>query len=146
MSTNKANQETEIRSLIDNWREAMRRGDVDAIMSFYTPEIRLFDIIPPLEHRGRDAYRKIWEMCMPSFEGPIDCEIRDLNITTCDDLAFSHGLYRFTGTMTDGKKMDMWARGTVCYRKANGKWVITHEHHSVPIDMETNKALFDLKP
>ncbi len=58
MSTKKANQETEIRSLIDNWREAMRRGDVDAIMSFYTPEIRLFDIIPPLEHRGRDAYRK----------------------------------------------------------------------------------------
>lgn len=146
MSTKKANQETEIRSLIDNWREAMRRGDIDAIMSFYTPEIRLFDIIPPLEHRGRDAYRKIWEMCMPSFEGPIDCEIRDLNITTCDDLAFSHGLYRFTGTMTDGKKMDMWARGTVCYRKADGKWVITHEHHSVPIEMETNKALFDLKP
>ncbi len=146
MSTNKANQETEIRSLIDNWREAMRRGDIDAIMSFYTPEIRLFDIIPPLEHKGRDAYRKIWEMCMPSFQGPIHCEIRDLNITTCDDLAFSHGLYRFTGTMTDGKKMDMWARGTVCYRKANGKWVITHEHHSVPIEMETNKALFDLKP
>ena len=146
MSTNKANHETEIRKLIDNWVKAMRIKDVDAIMSFYAPDFRLFDIMPPLEHRGRDAYRKIWEMCIPSFEGPLDCEIRDLSITAGDDMAFSHGLYRFTGTMTDGTKMDMWARGTVCYRKVDGKWVITHDHHSVPIDMETNKALYDLKP
>jgi len=146
MGLNNANNESEIRRLIDGWREAMRRRDIDAIMSFYAPDIRLFDIIPPLEHKGQGAYRKIWEMCLPAFEGPIECEVRDLSITAGDGMAFSHGLYRFTGKMTDGKEMDMWARGTVCYRKLNGKWVITHDHHSVPINMETNQALFDLKP
>ena len=146
MSTNKASHESEIRGLIDKWIEALRKKDVDAIMSFYAPDIRLFDIIPPLEHRGEGAYRKILEMCFPSFEGPLECEVRDLSITAGDDIAFSHGLYRFTGTMNGGKKLDMWARGTLCYRKVDGKWVITHDHHSVPIDMATNQALFDLKP
>jgi uncharacterized protein (TIGR02246 family) len=146
MDVNKTNQESEIRKLIDDWRDAMRGGDIDAIMSFYAPDIRLFDIIPPLEHKGQDAYRKIWEMCLPAFQGPIECEVRDLDITVGDGMAFSHGLYRFWGTMTDGKKMDMWARGTVCYRKLDGKWVIVHDHHSVPIHMATNQALFDLKP
>ncbi|MEW6144250.1 MAG: SgcJ/EcaC family oxidoreductase [Thermodesulfobacteriota bacterium] len=146
MGINKTNKESEIRKLIDDWRDAMRGGDIDAIMSFYAPDIRLFDIIPPLEHKGQEAYRKIWDMCLPAFEGPIECEVRDLRITAGDDMAFSHGLYRFWGTMTDGKKMDMWARGTVCYRKLDGKWMIVHDHHSVPIDMSTNQALFDLKP
>jgi hypothetical protein len=27
-----------------------------------------------------------------------------------------------------------------------GKWLITHEHDSEPFDMETFKALLDLKP
>ena len=107
MSTMKANQETEIRKLIDDWREAMRRRDIDAIMSFYAPDVRLFDIMPPLEYKGRDEYRRIWEMCLPAFEGPIECEVRDLSITAGDGMAFSHGLYRFTGKMTDGKEMDM---------------------------------------
>jgi len=37
-------------------------------------------------------------------------------------------------------------RATVCYRKIDGKWMIVHEHFSVPFDMETLKASLDLKP
>lgn len=143
---NKAIYEIQIRQLIDNWTKALRAKDINGLMSLYAPDVLLFDILPPLEHRGEDAYRKIWEMCFPSFQGPIDCEIRDLSITASDDLAFSHGLYRFSGTMTDGKEMDIWVRATICYRKEDGNWVITHDHHSVPVNMETNQALFDLKP
>ncbi len=146
MGTNKANDEAEIRRVIDGWIEALRVKDIDAIMSLYAPDVLLFDILPPLEHKGQDAYRKIWDMCLPSFRGSIDCEIRDLSITAGDGAAFSHGLYRFSGTMTAGEQMDMRVRATTCYRKLDGKWVITHDHHSVPVNMETNKALFDLKP
>lgn len=107
MSRNKANDEAEIRSVIDSWVEALRVKNVDAIMSLYAPDILLFDILPPLEHKGQDAYRKIWDMCFPSFRGPINCEIRDLRITAGDGAAYSHGLYHFSGTMTDRKQMDM---------------------------------------
>jgi ketosteroid isomerase-like protein len=40
----------------------------------------------------------------------------------------------------------MWVRATTCYRKIDGKWMITHEHQSVPFDTESGKASLDLEP
>jgi ketosteroid isomerase-like protein len=48
--------------------------------------------------------------------------------------------------MTGGQEIDIWLRATVGYRKTDGRWLVVHEHVSVPIDMESGKALFDLKP
>jgi hypothetical protein len=31
-------------------------------------------------------------------------------------------------------------------RKIDGQWKVVHEHVSVPFDMETGKAMLDLKP
>lgn len=145
-ATNKAIDEVQIRQLVDNWAEALRAKDINGLMSHYAPDSVLFDILPPLEHRGVEAYRKLWEECLPYFQGLIGYEIRNLNITIGSDVAFSHSLNRMSGTTTNGEEIDNWMRVTVCYRKMNGKWMVTHEHVSVPIDMETNKALFDLKP
>jgi len=35
---------------------------------------------------------------------------------------------------------------TDIYRKINGKWLIIHEHISVPVDLTTNKADLAAKP
>jgi ketosteroid isomerase-like protein len=37
-------------------------------------------------------------------------------------------------------------RKTVCFCKIDGRWKVTHEHISLPFDMETFKASVDLKP
>ena len=38
-------------------------------------------------------------------------------------------------------------RATVGYRKTNGKWMITHEHVSLPFYMDGSyRAAVDLKP
>ena len=37
-------------------------------------------------------------------------------------------------------------RVTDCYRKIDGKWLITHEHVSVPVDLATAKADLASKP
>jgi ketosteroid isomerase-like protein len=43
--------------------------------------------------------------------------------------------------------MEMWFRATVCFRKNGGKWLVTHEHASVPFyPDDTMKAATDLKP
>jgi uncharacterized protein (TIGR02246 family) len=145
-ATNKAIDEAQIRQLVDNWVASVRAKDINGLMSHYAPNILLFDIMPPLQHKGADAERKLWEGCFPYFQGAIGYEIRDLSITTGDEVAFSHSLNRMSGTTTNGEEVDNWMRVTVCYRKIDGKWKVAHEHVSVPIDMETNKALFDLKP
>ncbi len=146
MSTSKAIDEAQLRQLLDGWVKAVHTKNINKIMSYYTPDILLFDLAPPLEYRGADAYRKNWEEWLPSFQGPVGYEIRDLSITTSDDVAFCHSLNRISGTRTNGEETDVWVRATNGFRKIDGKWMITHEHVSVPFDMETYKASLNLKP
>lgn len=147
MSANNTKSESEIRGFIEDWKKALRSKDTDAIMSFYVPDILLFDLAPPLEYRGEDAYRKNWEEWFSSFKGPIGYDIRDLRITAGDVAAFSHSLNRISGARTDGEQTEVWVRATVGFRKIDDKWMIAHEHFSVPFEMkEPYKALLDLKP
>jgi uncharacterized protein (TIGR02246 family) len=141
-----ATDETLIRNLVNSWANAIRNKDSDALMSNFAPDAILFDVINPLQYIGTDAGRKRAEQWLSAFQGPVEYEIRNLTITTADDVAFCHSLNRVNGTTKDGKKIDMWWRATVCFRKMNGQWMVTHEHSSVPFDMESGKASLDLKP
>jgi uncharacterized protein (TIGR02246 family) len=146
IATGKALEEAQIRNVIDDRLKAVRNKDVNASMSSLAPDILSFDVVNPLQHIGSDASRKRAEAWFSSFQGPIGCEIRDLSITVGDDVAFSHGLSHVSATRTDGGQLDMWWRTTVCFRKIDGTWTITHEHNSVPFDVESGKASLDLKP
>lgn len=142
----KATQETLIRRLTEDWAKALRARDLDGMMANYAPDIQVFGIAPPLKYKGLEAHRKQWEQRFASLQGPIGYESRDLSISAADDMAFSHHLDRIIGTMKNGETMNSWVRVTVCYRKIDDEWKITHEHVSVPFDMETGKAALDLEP
>ncbi len=143
---NKKNDEAEIKRLIEGGVEAFRARDIDGIMSIYAPELVAFDIVPPLQYVGADAYRKRWEETFSSFQGPIGYEMHDLSITVGDDVAFGHSLNRISATMNTGQKTDLWLRSTGCFRKINGKWLIVHTHVSVPVNLEHGKAVLSLNP
>ena len=142
----KKNDEAEIKRVIEGGVEAVRARDIDGVMSIYAQEVVSFDIVPPLRYRGADAFRKVWEEVFSSFQGPIDYEVHDLNITVGDDVAFTHSLNRIRGTLNNGLKTDLWLRWTACFRKINGKWLIVHHQNSVPVDLETGRAVLSLKP
>jgi ketosteroid isomerase-like protein len=98
-----------------------------------------------LEFKGKDAYRKHWEACLARCPGSMIVEIQDLRIAAGDNVAFSHHLTR-CGAIESGEEKASWMRVTVGYRKVNGKWLVVHEHFSAPFDVESGKALLDLKP
>jgi ketosteroid isomerase-like protein len=58
---------------------------------------------------------------------------------------FSFCLIR-CGAVVDDQEQSSWMRVTICWRKLDGRWQVAHEHYSEPFDMESGKALFDLKP
>ena len=105
-----------------------------------------YDIVPPLQYVGKDAYRKDYEEFLGQYDGPIDVEYRDMRIFANGDVAFIHALERMSGTLKNGQKSDLWVRATSGLRKINGKWPIVHDHISVPADPNTGKAVLDLKP
>jgi uncharacterized protein (TIGR02246 family) len=139
--------EAEILRLIDDWVKAVRAKDIDRIISHYAPNVLSFDLAPPLQYEGSEAYRKNWEDWFTTFQGPVGYEIHDLSIIAGGGVALSHSLNRITGKRTSGEDTDVWVRATVGYRKANNKWMIIHEHVSVPFYMDGSyRAAVDLKP
>ncbi len=143
---NKKNDEAAIQKLIDNGIRAVREKNIEGVMSLYAREVVTFDIVPPLQYLGADALRKLWEQVFSVYQGPIDYEVHDLNITVGDDVAFTHSLNRIGGAMNNGQKTDLWLRWTACLRKINDRWLIVHHHNSVPAELQTGKAALDLKP
>lgn len=141
-----SDSEDQIRALIEDRVRAVCVKDINGAMSGIAPDILSFDVINPLQYAGSDALRKRLESWFSSFQGQIGRETCELNITAGDDVAFSHSLNRVIATAADGKKIDMYWRATSCYRKIDGKWMVTHEHNSVPFDPESGKASLDLKP
>jgi ketosteroid isomerase-like protein len=72
----------------------MNAKDVDAIMKGYVPgsELFVFDLGLPRQHAGWDAYKKDWQDFFDALQGPPKVEIKDLSITTYEEVAFSHSI------------------------------------------------------
>ena len=122
--------EAAIRELIDGLVAAIRAKNIDGVMASYATDLVAFDIVPPLQFVSATAYKTPWQDVFERFQ-TIDYEVRDLDITASDEVAFSHSLNRIHGTMTNGQKTDLWLRLTACYRKIRGRWLIVHLQASV---------------
>jgi len=137
----KADAREDIKALEDRFIAAVKAKDLDAIMKVYVPDQTLFvfDVEPPRQYVGAAAYRKDWQAFLDSFNDAITFELTDLDVTTDDNLAYSHSIQRVAGTDKQGKKLDLTVRVTDVYKKINGNWLVIHEHVSVPVDLDTGK-------
>lgn len=142
------NDEAEIRELLERWAKAFAAKDLNGIMSIYekSDDLVAYDIVAPLQYRGYEAYKKDYEKFLEQFEGPIQVEYRDMKIVAGDRVGFAFALERIAGTLKGGEKIDAWVRATEGYRKTKGRWLAIHDHISLPVDLNTGKALMELKP
>jgi ketosteroid isomerase-like protein len=148
--------QAEVRAILDSRIEACRAKDIDRLMSLYSPDIVHFDCVPPLEFVGSDAVRRNFLRWFDEYEGTINLETHHLNIAILEsgDVAFVHMLHLDTGTMLDedmgtekqGPDRMLWLRSTVCCRRSDGRWLITHEHISLPVNLETMTAVPNVAP
>lgn len=146
-TNDRSSNERQIRQLLEDRLKATHAKDAATAMASSAHDILLFDLAPPLQHRGLDVNRKGLEDWFRTFTGPVGYELRDLSIAAGDEVAFAHGLARISGGRTDGTHTDVWVRMTVCFRKVGGKWMIAHEHVSVPFEMTPPfRAALGLKP
>ena len=128
----KPTDEAQIREGIETWAKSVRGKDIDGILAHHAPDMVLFDVPPPVQLRGIDAYRKSWDQFFTWFGDSGVFEISELEITAGDDVAFGRGLIQCGGTEANGDKVELVVRLTVGCQKINGQWTVTHEHHSEP--------------
>jgi len=136
-----ATAKAEIQALEDRFAAAFNAKDLDGIMKVYEPgpNLFVFDVIPPRDYAGWDAYRKDWQDFLGTFKGPIKVTVSDLDIFADANMGYSHSIQHVTGTDTKDKAVDFAVRVTDVYQKIGGAWLIVHEHVSVPVNFDTGK-------
>ena len=125
--------EAEIRQLIADQQRAISSKDLEKIMSLYAADSVIFDVKPPLQTKGKQAIRQLWEESLPCLPDSFDMEIQDLTITANENLATAHWLFHFTGE-PDHPATQMWMRVTTICQKNQGTWQVLHEHISAPLN------------
>jgi uncharacterized protein (TIGR02246 family) len=134
MSQQCGTDERQIRALIEEWADAVRRHDLSDILAHHEQDIVMFDVPPPLQSRGMDEYKKTWDLFFRYHKPSQAFDIEDLAITAGEDVAFAVAIMRcgsgtFSGPPTESGFL---FRLTIGLRKVDGDWSVTHEHHSVP--------------
>jgi ketosteroid isomerase-like protein len=124
--------EVKIRALLEQWAFTTQSGLRDEILANHSPDVVIYDVLPPMKYEGATAYRKSWDEWQPDTTGNNIFELQELNVTAGADVAFAHGVIHCGGTLTDGKTFEDWVRATFCLRKNDDRWLIEHQHISMP--------------
>jgi uncharacterized protein (TIGR02246 family) len=126
--------ESEVRAIIENWAKAVRQRDIDGILANHADDIVMYDIPPPFESKGVEAYRNTWDTFFKWSKDSGVFDITELNIVAGDDVAFAYASMKCMGYTESGEEEPLQFRLTVGLEKQDGKWLIGHEHHSIPSD------------
>ena len=146
MAAQHADDEADIRRLIDQLVEAVRTMDLEGVKQIYAPDIVSFELRPAAAARGSRGQWKNWVDVFTAYQRPLGYQARDLAIVVGDDVAFGYSLNRISGTLKNGNSTDYWVRWTACFRKVDGRWLIAHDHVLGPSEVQSGRALLDLKP
>lgn len=132
----------EIQEFINQYAEYAASGDIPQLMNLYTDDVIGFDLMMPFQATNKVEYRKAWEIYAQHSRFPLTYEFSEIKIHADQNLGFYTAQLHLIGSTTDNKNIDMWMRVSCGLVKEAGKWLIKHEHSSVPIEMMTGKGVF----
>jgi ketosteroid isomerase-like protein len=140
-AANRNSDQEAIAGIEEHIAQGVEARNSRAVLANYVPgdSLIVFDAIPPREYRGWEAYRRDWQGIFDACTAAPTMEITDLKVEAERGLAYSHSIQHFTCAAKSGK-LELTMRTTDVYRKIGGKWLIVHEHNSVPADLATAKA------
>jgi uncharacterized protein (TIGR02246 family) len=128
----RTDDETTLRQLIADWSAAARRRDYDGVLAHHAADILMFDVPPPFQSEGLEAYRTTWDLFFGSMADPPTFDFSDVRLTVGADLAFATAHGKCLSREADGEVAELHFRLTMCFQKRGGEWLVVHEHHSLP--------------
>ena len=123
----------EIREVLEAWAKATRQNRKDDVLKNHSPNLVIFDVLPPMKYESAEAYRRSWEDWQPESQGEAQFDLEDLSITAGVDVAFAHCFIRCGGTLPSGYTFQDLVRTTFCLKKEAEGWKVVHQHVSKPL-------------
>jgi uncharacterized protein (TIGR02246 family) len=125
-------EERAIRDVVESWAAAVRRKDFEGILKNHSSDIVMFDVPPPFQSRGIEAYKKTWDLFFSCNGDPVVFDVTTMTVFAGSDTAFVIATMQCTEPGPRGERKELEFRLTIGLRKIDGDWTIVHEHHSVP--------------
>ncbi len=112
-----------------NWSDL----DADANQAYYTSSDRaVFFDFTPMQYVGWETYcgeiKKV-QTTIRKFKITLN---KDLNVQVRGLVAYAHATWEMDFLLTDGTRKHLEGRLTEVLEKQKGKWLIVHEHASIP--------------
>lgn len=124
--------EEQICGVLDKWAEATRTGAQDRVLANHSRDVVVYDVLPPMRYEGAEAYRDSWDEWQPETEGEVTFELHDVEVVAGSEAAFAYGLLHCGGSTPDGGRFEDWVRATFCLQKSGERWLVSHQHISMP--------------
>jgi ketosteroid isomerase-like protein len=138
----------QIAALENRLVDAYTKMDVKAAMAFYVDdkETVFFEDTLPFQLKGLESLRNYNEGFYKNLKvTQFHPRLEAMSIVVSGDLAAAHFILPIKWTDKNGSHLER-GRGTHIFKKIDGKWLIWHEHFSVPFDPATGKAVLDATP
>lgn len=135
----------EIRGAIEAFRQAVLHKDMGGVGRYYanSQDLVIFDVVPPLSYVGWDSFRADWQGFFDGFKSISIYDWNDIHVEAANDLGWMHAIVHIVGVLSDGKPLDMTFRDTAIFKRQGRQWVVVHDHGSIPVDFETQKAVMN---
>ncbi|MDN4525135.1 YybH family protein [Fictibacillus fluitans] len=139
-----------VQDVLDNYKSAVYEKDVEKFLSSYSPDVHIYDCWGNWESRGIAPWKESvidWFNHLKEEGVFLNVHFNDLVIEETSNLAFIHCAVTFAAhkEKSGEKHRQITNRFTFGLRKVNDSWLITHEHSSLPIDMNNGKGMFNLR-
>lgn len=123
----------QISAMVRNWEKAIQEKNWEGILAFHHKQIVMFDVPPPFQSTGIDAYRQTWvEFFSVLEDGPTSFRVLDLQVVAGEDVAFCFSPMKCRYNDVKNGTMELAFRLTIGFKKIDGQWWFVHEHHSIP--------------
>ena len=133
-----------VEAVLTAYGDAVYEKDVDAFVSLYDEDVRVFDLWGSWSYDGTGPWRQVVTEWFGSLgDERVAVETEDVQSTVADGVAVVHAFLTFKGISAEGEELRaMNNRLTWMLRRADdGSWKIVHEHTSAPADFETAKVM-----
>jgi ketosteroid isomerase-like protein len=136
-----------ILAVLEERHAAIAAGDAARALATSTPDAVVASLAPPLVQPVGPPEQAVAALAdwIASFDAPPRLAHREPTVHVDGDVAFVHTLSSMTGTK--GGEFTLWFRSTFGLRRIAGRWLIVHQHESVPFHMDGSfRAATGLQP
>jgi ketosteroid isomerase-like protein len=129
--------------LMAAYQAAVLAKDAEAFMALYDPKVRVFDTWGVWSYDSHSAWRSAIESWFTSLGGErVKVSFDDVQTAGNSELATLHAVVTYAGLSASGEPLRaMQNRISWVLRTSGHVLRVVHEHTSVPVGFEDNKAI-----